>query len=387
MSTLEKDLAEFGEIARRYPGEVIKAKKEGAKVVCWYGSYVPEELILASGAKPYILCDGGGDPLPAEFALPYVLFCINIQARHQIGIYEMGMCPVMDETDRIYADTKECDGVRVADYFEFKGLPVTKIGIPQSWQSDISYNYYKKQLAKMKAELEEITGEEITDEKLSESIGKVNRIRELLGEINSMRKNHPPAISGEDYIKLNHYTFKSEPDVAISYLERILDDLKDAEPKFADDSQRIVIAGRGCMIGDYTVLTLLEESGAVVVNQLFDEGIRHLETVKENGNPMDNLAETYYKKRTHSALFNPSFNERWQVVSKQIDEYNASGLLYYQLAFDVIYDYEWPLFAKWADEKGIPFQEIESGYDLSREATGPLRTRIESFVGVCAGGK
>lgn len=102
---------------------------------------------------------------------------------------------------------------------------------------------------------------------------------------------------------------------------------------------------------------------------------------------MANIAETYFKKRTHSALFNPSFRERWETVSKQMEDYNANGLMYYQLAFDVIYDYEWPLFAKWADEKGIPFQEIESGYDLSREATGPLRTRIESFVGVCRGGK
>lgn len=273
MSNLENDIKEFGEMARRYPAELAKAKEKGTKIICWYGSYIPEELILASGAKPYILGDGGGDPVPAEAALPYVLFCINVQARHQIGIYELGMNPVMDLADRIYADTKECDGVRVADYFEFKGLPVTKLGTPQSWQSDISYNYYKRQLAMMKDELEGITGQEITEDKLKNAIVKVNKIRGLLEDINSTRKEQPPAISGEDFIKINHYAFKTDPEVAIEQLEKILADIREAEPKFSDDAQRIVMAGRGCMVGDYTVLKLLEESGAVVVNQLFDEGI------------------------------------------------------------------------------------------------------------------
>jgi len=383
MKSLEKDLMEFGEIARKYPSNVLKAKKDGAKIICWYGSYVPEELIFASGAKPYILCDGGGDPIPAEAALPYVLFCINIQARHQIGMYELGMHPVLDHADRIFSDTKECDGVRVADYFEFKGLPVTKLGVPQDWEKAIAFDYYRKQLQKMKSELEKITGEEITDEKLSDSIKKYNRIRKLLAQIGEMRKGHPPVIGGQDYIRLHHYTFRTEPDQAIEYLEKILEDLRGTESRFSDETQRIVLAGRGCALGDYTILGLIEESGGVCVTELFDEGIRHLEPIKENGNPLYNLAEGYYKKRLHSVMFNPSTDDRWKYLNKQLDDYNADGLLYYQLAFDVIYDHEWPIFAKRADERNMPFQEVESGYDITREATGPLRTRIESFIDMC----
>lgn len=386
MSNFEKDMAEFGEIARGYPGELAKAKKKGEKVICWYGSYIPEELIYASGAKPYILCDGGGDPVPAEAALPYVLFCINIQARHQIGLYEMGMHPVLDQADRIYTDTKECDGVRVADYFEFKGLPVTKVGVPADWEKDIAFDYYHRQLKDMKLELEGITGQEITDERLADSIQKYNRIRELLTRIGEMRKGHPPVIGGQDYIKLHHYTFKSDPDVAINYLEKILEDLKEEESPFPDDTRRIVLAGRGCVLGDYTILNLLEESGGVSVAELFDEGIRHLETIRQNGDPMNNLAEGYYRTRLRSCLFNPSFDDRWKFLNKQLDDYQADGLLYYQLAFDVIYDYEWPIFAKRANERNMPFQEVESGYDISREATGPLRTRVESFIEVCRSG-
>ena len=66
-----------------------------------------------------------------------------------------------------------------------------------------------------------------------------------------------------------------------------------------------------------------------------------------------------------------------------VDEYHVSGILYYMLSFDVIYDYEYPIFAKRAGEKGLPFEMVESSYDFPRGSTETLRNRIESFVKVC----
>ena len=40
--------------------------------------------------------------------------------------------------------------------------------------------------------------------------------------------------------------------------------------------------------------------------------------------------------------------------------------------------------SEWADENGVPFEMIESSYDFSREATETLKTRIESFIKICA---
>jgi benzoyl-CoA reductase/2-hydroxyglutaryl-CoA dehydratase subunit BcrC/BadD/HgdB len=98
---------------------------------------------------------------------------------------------------------------------------------------------------------------------------------------------------------------------------------------------------------------------------------------------MENIAQRYYRDMVPSCLFTPSWAVRWERVERLLEEYHVSGLLYYMLSFDVIYDYEYPLFSKRADEKGVPFEMIESSYDFSREATETLRTRIESFVKIC----
>lgn len=75
MSMFRDDLDEFARLSRAYSSEVRKRKDESKKVVCYYGSRVPVEIIHASGAVQYPLFDGG-DTGPAEAALPYLLaFC------------------------------------------------------------------------------------------------------------------------------------------------------------------------------------------------------------------------------------------------------------------------------------------------------------------------
>jgi len=382
MLTFRDDLEEFARISREYPGGIRRRKSEGKKVFCYYGNRVPVEIIHASGAMPYPLFDGG-DAGPSEAALPYLLPFINVQALYQVGQHASGLNPIIPIADLIIIDCKESDSERVGSAFEFLELPVWKLGVPQDWEKEIAFHYYKRQLDKLKEELEGITGERLTQDKLVQSTKQYNRIGELLCKIGELRKEHPPVISGEEFIKLNHYALRSDPDAAIKYLEKIYKDLQREKSRFTEGAQRIMVAGRGFTFGDYTPLRIIEESGGVMVTELLDEGIVHPEAVKVDGDQMENIAQTYYRDMVPSCLFTPSWKERWQRVDRLIDEYHVSGLLYYMLSFDVIYDYEYPLFSKRADEKGVPFEMIESSYNFSREATETLRTRIESFIKIC----
>lgn len=382
MPTFMESLEEFAKLSRAFPSKVRRWKGEGKKVVCYYGSRVPVEIIHASGAVPYPLFDGG-DTGPPEAALPYLLPFINVQARYQVGQHVSGLNPITPIADSIIIDCKETDLVRVGDAFEFLELPVWKLGVPQDWEKEIAFNYYQRQLSKLKEQLEKLTGELITNDKLVQSIKKYNRIRELLSQIGALKKEHPPVIGGEEFIKLNHYALRSEPDTAIKSLEKIYEDLKRGKGRFREGARRIMVAGRGFAFGDYTPLRIIEESGGVVVTELLDEGIVQTGEVKVDGDPMVNIAQLYYRDMVPSCLFTPSWAKRWEQVDRLLNEYHVSGLLYYLLSFDVIYDYEYPIFSKRADEKGIPFEMIESAYDFSREATETLRTRVESFIKIC----
>jgi len=55
-------------------------------------------------------------------------------------------------------------------------------------------------------------------------------------------------------------------------------------------------------------------------------------------------------------------------------------VIWYELSFEEIYDLECSILSKAMDEVNMPFLKLESSYEYSREAAGPLTTRIESFI-------
>jgi benzoyl-CoA reductase/2-hydroxyglutaryl-CoA dehydratase subunit BcrC/BadD/HgdB len=382
MSAFKEDIEEFAKISRAYPSEVLRQKRGGRKAVCYYGSRVPVEIVHASGAVPYPLFDGG-DATAVEAALPYLLRFANAQALYQVGQHALGLNPIIPVADCIIIDCKEADSVRVGNVFEFLDLPVWNLAVPQDWESEIAFNFYQRQLTKLKEKLEQLTGERITNDKLVQSIEKYNLIRESLSQISELRKEQPAVTGGEEFIKLNHYALRSDLDVAIRSLGKICGHLKLEKGRFPERAARIMVAGRGFALGDYTLLKMIEESGGVVVTEFLDEGILHAGKVKVDGDPMVNIAQMYYRDMVPSCLFTPSWAVRWKQVDRLLDEYRAKGILYYMLSFDTIYDLEYTLFSKRADEKRIPFEMIESSYDFSREATESLRTRVESFIKIC----
>ena len=112
----------------------------------------------------------------------------------------LGMDPVVPLLDLIVAQCGDCHMERVADLFEYFKLPTARLGVPSDWEKTLPAQYYHKGLVRIKQQLEEITGNRISDQKLRESIDAVNGIRGLLRKINLLRKEQPPPIGGYDFI-------------------------------------------------------------------------------------------------------------------------------------------------------------------------------------------
>ena len=77
-------LEELASIARTRPEELKKQKGKGAKLVGYLGRLVPEELIHASGAIPYLMCRGG-EPEPPDAVIPYMLRFMSPYDRGKSG--------------------------------------------------------------------------------------------------------------------------------------------------------------------------------------------------------------------------------------------------------------------------------------------------------------
>jgi benzoyl-CoA reductase/2-hydroxyglutaryl-CoA dehydratase subunit BcrC/BadD/HgdB len=373
-------MEELAQEARTRPEKLKELQKKGAKAVGYMGRYVPEELIHAAGAAPYLICRGG-EPEPPDAVIPYLLRFMSPFNRAQIGYHILGLDPVMPMFDVIVMQSTDCQEARLADVFEYLKLPTARLGVPPDWEKDLSRDYYRHRLAWLKETLEKLTGNKITDAGLKDAIEAANGVRGILSKISRLRKQQPPPIGGYDFIRLNHYAFYNDPAAVTGKLNDLYNELQKAESPFAKDAPRILLAGHAVAVGDYVAPKLIEDSGGVIAAEFLDEGVWHCDwNVKTEGDLMQNIIETYYLERTPPTIFQPAWENRLEVIKRLIKEYDIDGVVWYQLSFEEIYDMESYVVAKSMEEMKMPFLRLESSYEYSREAMGPLTTRIESFI-------
>ena len=374
---MKEILQKLDKLSNARPLEIIQKKKEGKKVVEFFGDFVPEQWITAAGAESYLICKGG-DPQPPEATLDYMLRFMNPLAATMAGSYLLGLDAVMPIADSITIQQHDSHYGRMTEILEYKGLPVYKVGVPADYTVDISREYYRNELREFRAMLEKLVGHPISDDDIRANYDKIN---ELLRKIDELRKQDNPPITFSDFIKLNHYTLRVDYDTSIEALTQIYEELKNAPGAHAKDAPRILIMGRAVALGDYQVPTIIESAGGSIVTEFLDEAIRPFKCdIPTEGDVVEAYASAMYDNRVPQCIFQPAWETRFEHLKELIKEYRVDGVLWYQLAFDEIYDMEHTCVSKWIAETGVPLMKLESSYEYSREAIAPLTTRLESFV-------
>lgn len=376
-----KAMEELRKKASERAFELSREKENGTKIVEYIGNFVPEELIHASGAKPYLNCRGG-EPESPDAVLEDVLRYTNPLARSQVGFYKLGLDPITPIADLIAVNHYECHQARMCEYMEVLNLPVFKLGVPDDWTRDFAQEYYYDQLVLFKEKLEELTGKKITNEEILNSIKLYNKMNELLGKISDLRRDNNSPITGTEFIKLNHYTFMTDPEYAVEKLEEIYEELKTAPAKFSKDAPRILVIGHGVAIGDYIVLGRLEELGAMVSYEFLEEGIRWYQwpVSESEADPIRAIQRQRYLDKPPMDNFEPAWATRIEYYEQLIKDNQIDGVLWYQLLYDEIWDLEYSCVAKRMAELDVPILRIETSYEYTREAMLPLNTRLESYI-------
>lgn len=358
--------------------DLRKAKKEGRKIIGYTpGGYLPEELVLASGAIPVCLIRGG-DHSVVELAGAYICRWVDTFCRAQIGYGVSGDDPYYGIIDLLAIPITDNHIRAISDILDYDtDIEVFPFGVPHM-KEESSLKYYLHGITRLKAKLEEVTGVEITEPKLREAIALCNRERELLREISLMRKSEPVPISSADFVALNHGSLVADKQVMVELLESLYNELKEqAVP--SPQGPRILLTGSTLALGDYRILDIIEEAGGVVVVEEFAEGIKpYWENVKLDGDLMVALADCYFTRRVPPAWFRPG-KERRDFLIKLAKDFNVAGVIWYQLMYRESYkteSYYFPDILK--RETGLPMLTVESDYDPAD--TGPMRTRIETFI-------
>jgi len=359
--------------------DLSQAKADGRKIIGYTpGGYMPEELVLACKGVPVCMIHGG-DHSAVEMAGAYICRWLDSFCRNQIGyavsktdpyysIIDLLVVPITDNHIRAISD--------IVDYHT--DIEVFPFGVPHM-KEDTTFKYYLHGLTRLKAKLEEFTGEEITDSRLREAISLCNRERQLLREISLMRKSQPAPISFRDFAELNHASLVGDKSVVVDMLESLRDELKKGKEAAPLGAPRILLTGSTLAIGDSRLIDLVDEAGGSIVIEEFAEGIKpYWEDVIPGSDLLESLADCYFRRRVPPAWFRPA-KERLDFIIKLAREFNVEGVIWYQLMYRESYKLESHYFPeRLKKETGLPMLTVESDYDPSE--AGPMRTRVEAFI-------
>jgi benzoyl-CoA reductase/2-hydroxyglutaryl-CoA dehydratase subunit BcrC/BadD/HgdB len=379
-----KEIIRLSDHLKNRISDLTRARDGGQKIIGYTpGGYMPEELVLAAGAIPLGMIRGG-DPAAVALANAYICRWLDPFCRSQIGYSVSGTDPCYAILDLLAVPVTDNHIRAIADVVSYNTrLEVFPFGVPHMKEQN-AYEYYLHGLDQLRIKVEEVTGNEITDQRLEESIELCNRERELFRQISLLRKADGVPISGSQYIALHHASFLADKRFMVEILESLAETLAKAASRPAQ-RPRILLTGSTLAQGDHCLLDLIEDAGGVVVMEEFAECMRpYWEGISLEGNPLVALADGYFQRRVPPAWFRPG-QERRDFIVKLAQEWRVDGVIWYQLMMRESYKTESYYFQDFLQQAtGLPLFVVESDYDQTE--AGSMRTRVETFLDVIGKG-
>lgn len=377
MIRLPENFETYGEARKNGFLKMKELKESGKKVVGVFCSFVPTELVEAAGGTVVTLCASSEEPIPAaEANLPRNL-CPLIKASYGFGLTDT--CPYFYFSDFIVGETT-CDGKK--KMFELMNeIKETFVMQLPSSRDEAALDAWEKEILRFWKKLEDFYHITITEEDVKRAIELKNRERDVMLRFLELGKLNPAPISGYEMgSRLDALGFNPDIEQRCKVIEeRTKEVLKDWEENYkGKKSSRPRILVTGCPNSGIREKTIrrLEELGADVVAFDCCNGTREkVEKVDTSLPPARALAKKYLN--INCSVMSPN-QSRMEYISEMIDEYQVDGVLELVLQACHTYAIESYYVKKTAQEKGIPYLNIETDY--STADSGQINTRLEAFM-------
>jgi benzoyl-CoA reductase/2-hydroxyglutaryl-CoA dehydratase subunit BcrC/BadD/HgdB len=333
------------------------------------GVETPEEIIMAAGFIPYrffgdptIQPDKANEHIPAT----HCIWTRNLLEKAIVGLDNdiVGIVGThgCDRTNREFDIWIECLKL---NFMFFLNSPRKR--------DDLALKFFIDDMKELITQIQEIFQVEITSDKIKESIKKMNEIRIMLKEISEFRKNL--ILKGSEFHSLVKRSQQEDKSILLNLLESKLDELKKRKSFEGKKLKNVLLTGSE--IDDTEFIKFLEDLGFHIIIDDLGVGTKYFwNTVKENGNPIENLAKYHLNKPINSIKF-PSY-ERFEILKKYAIDYNVDGIINIAQKFcePVLYDH--PFLNKKFKELEIPYLFVEVSYN--RESYKQLSTRFSAFA-------
>jgi len=357
-------------------------QKNGKKVVGYYCTYIPEELLYAADLLPFRIRSTGnkdtdlGDIYMVRFTCSYVRATLDMALK---GIYDFLdgflVCNSCDHSRRMF----ELFNLKVFNRENFKKkVHSFYLALPHVI-TDEGFEWYKKEIEELKEELEKsFQIAEITNEKLTNSIETYNENRDLLREIHKFRIQKNPKLTGSEALQISMANSSIPKEIANEKLKILKNQLNEREDINIEKRRRILLVGS--VVDNIEFTELIENSGAFIASDVLCFGVRNfIDDVKlETGQPpLENITKRLYYRLSCPRMMD-DHERRLDFLKNEIKRANIEGVILQRINNCDLHGCDNMLFTHELKELDIPVLNMDR--EFYQADTTRLQTRIEAFL-------
>jgi bzd-type benzoyl-CoA reductase N subunit len=346
--------------------------RTGGRVVGYFCSYAPEEIIQAAGALPLrIFSRKSGIHLADRHLQSYCCSLVR-------GVLEDALSGAWKELDGVVFP-HTCDSIqRLSDLWRLN-IPYgfhTDVVLPVKLNTDSARDYMVDVLRAFRTDLEKKLDVHITDEALKESMDVCNRLRGLLRRMYDIRTQNPEALSGGDVYSIMKAAMIMDRRELLELLAEVIPEEGTVAAGAAGRRKRVVVSGGICDFPD--VYAMIEQEGGAVVWDDLCMGTRTFAgEYAAKDDPVEAIAARYLDRIVCPAKHNGLTNRADHLV-RMVREHNACGVIILLMKFCDPHAFDYPYLKNALDREGIPNLLLEVEDQLPPE--GQLRTRFDAFL-------
>jgi benzoyl-CoA reductase/2-hydroxyglutaryl-CoA dehydratase subunit BcrC/BadD/HgdB len=366
--------------------ELNDLRAQGKKVIGAFCIYAPEELVYAADATMVGLCGGADFSVPdAEAVLPRNL-CPLIKSFY--GFKLNRTCPYFQSSDLVVGETT-CDGKKKVYELLSELIPTYVLEVPHKPDTQQGKEFWYKELEAFKTKMEEVTGNQITPQKLKQAIEFINAKRAALKRLSDLRAASPSPISGLDGLLINQIGFMDDVKRFTTKVNELCDELETRKKQgvgvAAKDAPRLMISGSPMAVPNWKVHSIAESVGATVVVEESCVGTRYfIDPVESNGNSIHDLLWAIDEKyaKIPCACFTPN-DRRIESITQLAKQFKVDGVIYYTLQNCHDYNVEGVKVERALKAQNLPMLKIETDYTMGDSEQ--IKTRIQAFLEIIQG--
>ncbi|MHA2225020.1 MAG: benzoyl-CoA reductase, bzd-type, subunit N [Candidatus Hodarchaeales archaeon] len=344
-------------------------ERTGGKVMGYFCTYVPEEILYAANILPVRIL---GSHEPQDVTEPHIFamfcpFCRDCLAQGLKGRF--------DYLDGIMI-AQSCLHIRQAYTSWDLHIPTDYsyyLPHPMNVQSPHAIPYLREELVKFKESVEEWTGQTITDEDLKRGIELMNTNRRLMQQIYELRKQPNPPMTGLEAMYMvvsSQMIEKYEHNQALESLHQNLPSRNTGDP-----GERLMIIGSED--DDTEFIAMVEDLDATFVVDDHCTGTRYFqEEVDPTGDPLTAIAERYVKRVPCPSKDWPK-RTRLDHIVRLAKDYDVQGAILIQQKFCDPHELDTPSIKEALEKNGLTTLFLE--FDVT-VPIGQFKTRVEAFL-------